>query len=155
MLKKIVGIALASVLALGVVSAHADDEPTGILFNGKGRVVAPYGMEMEGGPHRGVDVLFTDSTVYTPINGFVETLATYDDDLSLVIITNTNVNDSIVVANLKNCPLEEGQEVQVGDVIGEADSNAIHFEYWANGYGHGEPVDPTPFLTLNGTDLER
>ena len=151
MLKKIVGIALASALAFGVVSAHAQDEETGYISKGKVAEVAPYMVYMGDHYHRGIDLVFHDDVIYTPINGVVEKLVKYDGNLFLIVITNDNVKDSIVLANVKDSSLKEGQVVKVGDVIGEAGSNAIHFEYWPSGYGNGETANPRPFLALNGT----
>ena len=154
MIKKLVGLALASALAFGAVSAHAADEMTGYLSKGKVSEVVPFGEVVDNHYHKGIDLVFEDETVYTPINGVVEKLVTYDDNLTLVIITNDNVKDSIVLANLKECNLKEGQTVKVGDVIGESGSNAIHVEYWPAGYDNGLPANPRPFLALNGTKFD-
>ena len=157
MLKKLVGVALASALAFGAISVQAENlqnEVTGYLSKGKVTMVTAYGEIVGDHFHKGIDLVFHDNIVYTPINGKVEKLETYDGNLSVIVISNKNVKDSIVLANVKNCPLKKGQKVKVGDVIGEAGSNSIHFEYWPFGYGKDIPVDPRPFLSLNGTDFE-
>ena len=154
MLKKIMSLALCSAIALGA-TAYAEDEPTGVLSQGTVTVVQPFHAQMGDRIHDGIDLVFDENdTIYTPISGIVERVETYDDNLSLVIITNGNLQDSIVLANVENCSLERGQVVNVGDVIGKAGSNAIHFEYWPSGYANSFPADPLPFLKLNGTDVE-
>lgn len=138
-------------LSLAFANTAMANEETAPLAHISGIVTSPFEYEHGNHGHTGVDILYRVGTpLYAPISGKVEFLS--GEGMNGVIIQNEDVGDAVIIAGVDTDILTK-TTVNAGEVVATATTEPVHFEYRQSGYPE-DPVNPLPFLKLNGTALE-
>lgn len=140
-------------LSLAFANTAMANEETAPLAHIPGIVTSSFKYEHGNHGHTGVDILYRVGTpLYAPINGKVEFLSGEGMDGDILIIQNEDVGDAVIIAGVDTDILTK-TTVNAGEVVATATTEPVHFEYRQSGYPE-DPVNPLPFLKLNGTALE-
>lgn len=138
-------------VSLAFANTAMASEETAPLAHISGIVISPFGYEHGNHGHTGVDILYRVGTpLYAPMSGKVEFLS--GEGMNGVIIQNEEVGDAVIIAGVDTDILTK-TTVNAGEVVATATTEPVHFEYRQSGYPE-DPVNPLPFLKLNGTALE-
>lgn len=141
-------------LSLAFANTAMANEETAPLAHISGIITSPFEYDHGNHGHTGVDILYRVGTpLYAPISGKVEFLAGEGMDGDILIIQNEEVGDAVIIAGVDTDILTK-TTVKAGEVVATATREPIHFEYRQSGYPL-DPVNPLPFLQLNGTVLEK
>ena len=124
------------------------------LTDSVGLVYQDYDMSGEN-PHTCLDILYDPgTTICTPIDGVVKVVEEEEPNHFFVLITSDTQGDAFIFANLGEVLVSKGDTVKPGDEVGIMGDTYLHVEYMPQGFGGGEPADPTPLLNEGGTKLE-
>lgn len=145
----LIGALLLGITMNGYAGYASEPTKMGTLTSASASITTEYSKY-----HKGVDLAFEPGAkIASPFNGHVETLEAYDD-MCFVIITDNVDGKSIVFINLHNSPLNEGETVKRGDVIGTTGQEALHISYYPKGVKN-EAVDPSEFLQRAGLVIKK
>jgi murein DD-endopeptidase MepM/ murein hydrolase activator NlpD len=115
----------------------------------------PYGMRW-GKLHTGIDLAVAEGTHYKSIYAGTVTHAGWYGGYGYCVIVQHADGTEILYGHSSKVLVQEGQQVKAGDVLGLTGSTGhsygsqLHLEVHID----GQPIDPVPWLRVNGVDLK-
>jgi murein DD-endopeptidase MepM/ murein hydrolase activator NlpD len=115
----------------------------------------PYGMRW-GKLHTGIDLAVAEGTPYKSIYAGTVTHAGWYGGYGYAVIVRHADGTETLYGHSSKVLVHEGQQVKVGDVLGltgntgHSYGSQLHLEVHVD----GKPIDPVPWLRVNGVDLK-